>query len=77
MNILRQEGILPLQAPNYRPHLLSGEAATSDWVQHLELDKAKSFMLADAQERPLKTLILYGSLRKRSYSQLLAYEFAR
>ncbi|CAL8465693.1 g5229 [Coccomyxa elongata] len=61
----------------YRPHLLTGEAAEKDWVQSLELTGAKSFMLKQARERPLRTLILYGSLRNRSYSRLLAYEFAR
>ena len=70
--VLRVQGSL-----QYRPHLLTGEAADKDWVQSLELSGARSFMLEQATERPLRTLILYGSLRHRSYSRLLAYEFAR
>ena len=70
--VLRVQGSL-----QYRPHLLTGEAAEKDWVQSLELSGARSFMLEQATERPLRTLILYGSLRHRSYSRLLAYEFAR
>lgn len=45
-------------------------------MQHLELDAARAMADTDAGE-PLRVLVLYGSLRKRSYSKLLAYEFAR
>jgi arsenic resistance protein ArsH len=61
----------------YRPHLLAGKAAEDDWVKNLELSGAQNFMLEQARERPLRTLVLYGSLRERAYSKLLAYEFAR
>ena len=62
--------------PNHQPFRLVGEAAESDWVQHVELDTARGMADQDAGE-PLKVLVLYGSLRQRSYSKLLAYEFAR
>ncbi len=45
-------------------------------MQHLELDAARAMAAADGGE-PLKVLVLYGSLRQRSYSKLLAYEFSR
>lgn len=60
----------------YQPFRFSGEAAERDWVQHLELDTARAMADAVAGE-PLKVLVLYGSLRQRSYSKLLAYEFGR
>ena len=63
-------------AVDYAPYRLTGEAAQQDWVQHLELDGARVMAAEDARE-PLKVLVLYGSLRKRSYSQLLAFEFGR
>jgi hypothetical protein len=67
-----------LQASNaYKPYLLAGEAADEDWVKELDLTGAQTFMLEQSQQRPLKALVLYGSLRERSYSRLLAYEFAR
>ena len=59
----------------YRPHELSAEALQTDWVHQLELDGAKA-MLPDGASAP-KILVLYGSLRERSYSRLLAFEFAR
>eukprot|EP01035_Chromulina_nebulosa_P028526 gene28526-37659_t len=48
-----------------------------DWVQELELDSAKNFMIEDAKISPCKILVLYGSLRSESYSKKLAYEFSR
>ena len=50
----------------------------SDWVKDLELDGAKAFRPpGQLITTPPKVLVLYGSLRERSYSRLLAYEFAR
>ncbi|KAF2771902.1 arsenate resistance ArsH [Teratosphaeria nubilosa] len=46
----------------YRPFLLELSVSTTDWVAKAELDTV---------------LVLYGSLRSRSYSRLLSYEFAR
>ena len=43
----------------------------------LELEGARSFAPNPENRAPLKVLVLYGSLRQRSYSQLLAFEFAR
>ncbi|KAI8072355.1 NADPH-dependent FMN reductase [Gongronella butleri] len=40
------------------------------WVNKLDLLKCP-------QEDPIKILVLYGSLRTKSYSRLLAFEFAR
>lgn len=74
---LESSDLVQMQARQYRPHLLTGGAAEKDWVKSLELTGAQSFMLEQARVRPLRTLILYGSLRNRSYSRLLAYEFAR
>jgi arsenical resistance protein ArsH len=65
-----------LSVPDYQPFCLVDEAAERDWVQHLELDTARSTADATAED-PLKVLVLYGSLRQRSFSKLLAYEFSR
>jgi len=45
-----------------------------DWVADLELDNVQE-MARNAE--PIKVLVLYGSLRERSYSRLLAFEGAR
>jgi arsenic resistance protein ArsH len=52
-------------------------SSTDDWIQDLELDSAKNFMIEEAKRSPCKILVLYGSLRSESYSKKLAYEFAR
>lgn len=63
-----------LYQENYHhPYRLSGPALASDWVHTLELVQAQQM----PRDPPAKVLVLYGSLRVRSYSQLLAYEFAR
>ncbi|KAG2224978.1 hypothetical protein INT45_000099 [Circinella minor] len=56
----------------YKPFLL-GPAATKrkDWVQSIPPFSIKR------PDNPIKILILYGSLRKRSISRLLALEFGR
>lgn len=77
----------PVMQPNnpaevdqqYRPFLLSQHAA-NDWVASLELDGARAMVDAFAerkQGRRLRILVLYGSLRERSFSKLMAYEAAR
>lgn len=58
----------------YKPYILSEQDKQSDWVSGLELDCASQSGLG---QDPVKVLILYGSLRKVSYSRCLAYEFAR
>lgn len=44
-------------------------------VKGLNLSTAKA--LLQPGDAPPKILVLYGSLRRRSYSQLLAFEMAR
>lgn len=69
-----------LVEPNYRPHALSSEALGDCWVQKLELDSAMHFgqtAISQQGSSPPRILVLYGSLRERSFSRLLAYEFAR
>ncbi|KAK9831537.1 hypothetical protein WJX81_006824 [Elliptochloris bilobata] len=61
----------------YKAYRLQGAAAAQDWVAELELNGARSFAPNPDNRSPLKVLVLYGSLRQRSYSQLLACEFAR
>ncbi|GAA5824669.1 hypothetical protein JCM11251_005295 [Rhodosporidiobolus azoricus] len=60
----------------YRPFLITKNGPNEpDWVEGLELDGAKE--MASKFGRPIKVLILYGSLRERSFSRLTAYESAR
>lgn len=59
----------------YRPFLQHDP----DWVSNLELttvsDMAKKEL--DSSQNRLKVLVLYGSLRRRSYSRLVALEASR
>jgi arsenic resistance protein ArsH len=52
----------------YRPFLLSEEAAAAgDWVSELELDAVTAFVEEHRRKedyKPLKFLVLYGSLRE-------------
>ncbi|KAK6517485.1 hypothetical protein TWF281_004137 [Arthrobotrys megalospora] len=70
----------PFIRAEYRPFLLDPEVACSDWVSRLELDSVMGMVrdevFSKGEER-LKVLVIYGSLRARSYSRLLAYEAAR
>lgn len=62
----------------YRPFILDNNA-TEDWVNDLDLTTAADMAeqnLRATNER-LKVLVLYGSLRKRSYSRLVALEASR
>ncbi|KAJ5797117.1 uncharacterized protein N7518_005657 [Penicillium psychrosexuale] len=62
----------------YRPFILS-DNATEDWVNNLDLTTAVDMAelnLRVTNER-LKVLVLYGSLRRRSYSRLVALEASR
>ncbi|KAJ5748307.1 uncharacterized protein N7511_010003 [Penicillium nucicola] len=61
----------------YRPFIL--DHATQDWISQLELTTALDMAeknLHDTNDR-LKVLVLYGSLRRRSYSRLVAMEASR
>ncbi|KAH6628166.1 flavoprotein-like protein [Chaetomium tenue] len=64
----------------YRPFLLNDEISSSDWVAKLELATAAEMVetqiISQGKDR-LRVLVLYGSLRSRSYSKLLAYEASR
>ncbi|KAI3340736.1 flavoprotein-like protein [Ustulina deusta] len=63
----------------YRPFLLDTQTIASDWISELELDTVTTIAQQDLERTGsrLKVLVLYGSLRKRSYSKLAAYEAAR
>ncbi|KAB8073666.1 arsenate resistance ArsH [Aspergillus leporis] len=62
----------------HRPFILSNETA-EDWVSDLELTTVLSMAENDFQNtnQRLKVLVLYGSLRRRSYSRLVAFEACR
>ncbi|KAK4463557.1 flavoprotein-like protein [Cladorrhinum samala] len=70
----------PAVRKQYRPFLLDDEISNSDWVMKLELATAAKMVeteiLSQGKDR-LRVLVLYGSLRSRSYSKLLAYEASR
>ncbi|KAH7254712.1 hypothetical protein FSOLCH5_011292 [Fusarium solani] len=64
----------------YRPFLFNGSPSTDDWISELELSTAIKMVQSEILDRGLdrlRILVLYGSLRSRSYSRLLAYEAAR
>ncbi|KAK5946239.1 hypothetical protein PMZ80_000381 [Knufia obscura] len=63
----------------YRPFLLPDEIQRTDWISQLELATVTKMAYNDivTTKSRLKVLVLYGSLRNRSYSQLLAYEVSR
>ncbi|KAJ5659621.1 hypothetical protein N7507_006072 [Penicillium longicatenatum] len=64
----------------YRPFILDTDAnATEDWVNNLDLTTAFNMAEQDLQntKERLRVLVLYGSLRKRSYSRLVAFEASR
>ncbi|ODM19472.1 hypothetical protein SI65_04456 [Aspergillus cristatus] len=69
----------PTIRQKYRPFLTATEE--QDWINALELNTALSMVQQDLQKESsqgrLKVLVLYGSLRRRSYSKLVAFEAAR
>lgn len=68
----------PVTRQKYRPFILPNDAA-KDWVSALELTTALDMAkenLRLTNER-LRVLVLYGSLRRRSYSRLVAFEASR
>jgi arsenic resistance protein ArsH len=68
-----------IRAP-HRPFLQRDDVTSSDWVAELELSTALKMAAADMQRTGgdrLKVIVLFGSLRSRSYSRLLAFECAR
>ncbi|KAI6714437.1 hypothetical protein JHW43_003097 [Diplocarpon mali] len=63
----------------YRPFILEPDIASHDWISKLGLSTVTKMAEADLQStgERLKVLVLYGSLRSRSYSKLLAFEASR
>ncbi|RYP65060.1 hypothetical protein DL771_008481 [Monosporascus sp. 5C6A] len=64
----------------YRPFILSEPFTADDWVGKLELSTALQMVENDIISRKqnrLRILVLYGSMRSRSYSRLLAFEASR
>jgi arsenic resistance protein ArsH len=57
----------------YQPYKALKNVAV-DWVSKLNLTALQEF---GKPHPPIQVLVLYGSLRERSFSRLLAYEFAR
>ncbi|BGP55989.1 hypothetical protein JCM8202v2_003596 [Rhodotorula sphaerocarpa] len=58
----------------YRP-FLAKKGDEEDWVERLELDTVQR--MAKERSQPIKVLVLYGSLRERSFSRLTAFEASR
>ncbi|KAF7535340.1 hypothetical protein G7054_g5438 [Neopestalotiopsis clavispora] len=69
----------PTIKTKYRPFVRHYLTGPEDWTDSLELDRVTIIAQADMEktEPRVKVLVLYGSLRKRSYSELAAYEAAR
>ncbi|KAJ4138005.1 hypothetical protein NW754_001364 [Fusarium falciforme] len=64
----------------YRPFLFNSSLSTDDWISQLELSTAIKMVQSEILDKGLdriRILVLYGSLRSRSFSRLLAYEAAR
>ncbi|KAL5338042.1 arsenate resistance ArsH [Aspergillus crustosus] len=64
----------------YRPFILPPSPSSEpDWIQGLELTTVLDLASKNLREKNqrLKVLVLYGSLRKRSYSRLVAFEASR
>lgn len=69
----------PVIRARYRPFLRHYPDGPQDWIDGLELDRVTRIAQTDLEKTGsrIKVLVLYGSLRKRSYSKLAAYEAAR
>eukprot|EP00808_Paulinella_micropora_P001033 g48331.t1 len=73
------------EVQKWKPYRINNNHGKSDWVAALAPGLAgakraltdRSFLPAGDDGHPPRILILYGSLRTRSFSRLLAYEFAR
>ncbi|QIX01382.1 hypothetical protein AMS68_006899 [Peltaster fructicola] len=64
----------------YRPFLSSTSSTSEDWIEKLELTSIESMVRESLENDPskrLRVLVLYGSLRARSFSKALAHECAR
>ncbi|KAF8957181.1 flavoprotein-like protein [Flammula alnicola] len=60
----------------YRPFRIFSPQDSADWVSGLELDTVRE-MVAMNLSKQIKILVLYGSLRTRSFSRLTAFEASR
>ncbi|KAF7591145.1 hypothetical protein BBP40_001919 [Aspergillus hancockii] len=62
----------------YRPFILN-DGAANDWLNDLELTTSLDMAANDIPNtnQRLKVLVQYGSLRRRSYSWLVAFEASR
>ncbi|KAH8195830.1 hypothetical protein TruAng_010000 [Truncatella angustata] len=69
----------PIIRAKYRPFLRLPQNGIDDWIVNLELETATTMAFENLERTGsrLKVLVLYGSLRKRSYSKLTAFEAAR
>ncbi|KFA81524.1 hypothetical protein S40288_09043 [Stachybotrys chartarum IBT 40288] len=69
----------PTIRAKYRPFILDPMVGAHDWVSELELETVTAMAREDLKKTGsrLKILVLYGSLRNRSYSKLTAFEAAR
>lgn len=63
----------PEDSEKYHPYRLP--KTDDDWIN--EVDVVAATALAASQLRPLRILVLYGSLRTTSYSRSLAFEMSR
>ncbi|CVK84939.1 related to arsenic resistance protein ArsH [Fusarium mangiferae] len=64
----------------YRPFILEQKHINDDWIAELELSTAIQMVQSEILDKGLdrlRILVLYGSLRSRSYSRLLAFEASR
>lgn len=61
----------------YKPYRVPPREGCNDWVSNLELQSARQLSASHPNGGQPCVLVLYGSLRKVSYSRCLAYEFAR
>ncbi|POY75641.1 hypothetical protein BMF94_1263 [Rhodotorula taiwanensis] len=59
----------------YKPFAVAKKGDAGDWVDGLELDTVQR--MSAERGKPIKVLVLYGSLRERSFSRLTAYEASR
>ncbi|KAG5792631.1 hypothetical protein H9Q69_008337 [Fusarium xylarioides] len=70
----------PKVREKYRPFILEDKFIEDDWVAELELSTAIQMAQSEILDKGLdrlRILVLYGSLRSRSYSRLLAFEASR
>ncbi|KAG9060792.1 hypothetical protein KI688_008873 [Linnemannia hyalina] len=58
----------------YKPFRVVKNDSIDDWVANLDLDALQEY---GRGHTPINVLVLYGSLRERSFSRLLAFELAR